>query len=116
MNCLGAPLKIEFSDKKLRQLCEKQVVAVKKLGDICARKLQARLTDLEAATCVTDIVAGRPHELQGERAGQIALDLAGGYRLVFAPANDPIPLRDDLSIAWSCVTIISIEYIGDYHG
>lgn len=108
-------LKIEFSDKKIRQLCEKQKVAVQKLGDICARKLRVRLADLESATCVTDIVAGRLHELHGERAGQMALDLAGGYRLVFAPANDPIPRRDDLSIAWACVTIISIEYIGDYH-
>jgi proteic killer suppression protein len=108
-------LKIVIIDKKLRELCEKQAVAVKKLGDACAKKLHSRLADIEAANCVTDIVAGRPHALQGSRAGQIALDLAGGYRLVFAPANDPIPRREDQSVEWSRVTIISIEYIGDCH-
>jgi toxin HigB-1 len=99
----------------VRDLCEKQAIAVKKLGDVCAKKLRSRLSDLEAADCATDIVAGRPHALQGNRAGQIALDLAGGFRLIFAPANEPIPRREDQSVEWSHVTIISIEYIGDYH-
>jgi proteic killer suppression protein len=26
-----------------------------------------------------------------------------------------VPRRDDASIDWSAVTIVSIEYIGDYH-
>lgn len=108
-------LKIQFKDKKVRELCETQAVAVKKLGEVCAKKLRTRLSDLEVADCVKDIVAGRPHVLQGSRAGQMALDLAGGFRLVFAAANDPVPRREDQSIEWSHVTIISIEYIGDYH-
>lgn len=33
----------------------------------------------------------------------------------FAPDHDPCPTRHDGSIEWSNVTIISIEYIGDYH-
>ena len=49
------------------------------------------------------------------RLGQFALDLAGGWRLVFAPAHDPCPTRPDGSIEWSEITIISIEFIGDYH-
>ena len=70
---------------------------------------------LEAATRVTDLVAGNPHPLKGDRLGQFALDLAGGWRLVFAPAHDPCPTRPDGSIEWSEITIISIEFIGDYH-
>lgn len=70
---------------------------------------------LEAATCVTDLIAGNPHPLKGERAGQFALDLAGGWRLVFSPDHDPCPAGHDGSIEWSRVTIIIIEYIGDYH-
>ena len=108
-------LKIEITDKKLRELCEKQAVAVKKLGEACAKKLRSRLSDIESASCVTDLVAGRPHALHGDRAGQIAVDLAGGYRLVFSAANDPVPRRIDQSVEWACVTIICIEYIGDYH-
>lgn len=108
-------MEIKFKDKQLRDLCEKRAVAVKKLGDIGARKLQTRLADIAAASRVSDLIAGKPHPLKGGRLGQFALDLAGGWRLVFAPANEPIPRRVDASIDWSVVTIVCIEYIGDYH-
>ena len=108
-------MEIRFKDKQLQDLCNKKVVAVKKLGDIGARKLQTRLADIAAATRVSDLIAGNPHPLKGGRLGQFALDLAGGWRLVFGSANEPIPRRDDASIDWSAVTIVCIEYIGDYH-
>jgi toxin HigB-1 len=71
---------IRFKDRKLRELCEKQAVARKKLGEACAHKLRKRLADLEAAETVTDLVAGNPHPLKHDRAGQFALDLTGGQR------------------------------------
>lgn len=108
-------LEIRFKDKQLQDLCNKKVVAVKKLGDIGARKLQTRLADIAAASRVSDLIAGNPHPLKGDRHGQFALDLTGGWRLVFGPANEPLPRRDDASIDWSAVTIVCIEYIGDYH-
>lgn len=108
-------MKINFKDKKLREICEKQAAAEKKLGAACARKLRSRLGDLDAAERVTDLVAGNPHPLKGNRQGQFALDLAGGWRLVFAPDHDPSPTRQDGGIDWSQVTIVCIEYIGDYH-
>jgi len=108
-------LEIRFRDQRLRELCEKQAVAVRKLGNDVARKLRARLADLESVGTVSELVAGRPHPLKGDRAGQFALDLAGGWRLVFAPAHDPIPTRPDGSTDWAQVTIVCIEYIGDYH-
>lgn len=109
-------MEIRYKDKKVRELCESKVVADKKLGAASARKLKVRLLALEAAARVTDLVAGNPHPLKGDRLGQFALELAGGWRLVFAPANDPCPARPDGSVEWSEVTIISIEFIGDYHG
>jgi len=108
-------MEIGFRDDKLRDLCEKERVARKKLGDACARKLRSRLADLDAARVVTDLVAGRPHPLKVDRAGQFALDLAGGIRLVFAPANDPVPQTQDGSTNWSEVNAVRIEFIGDYH-
>lgn len=106
---------IRFKNGKLRMLCEKQAVAVQKMGPAAARQLRSRLSDLWAAQRVTDLVAGHPHPLKGDREGQFAVSLAGGWRLVFAPANDPVPRRADASIDWSAVTIVCIEYIGDYH-
>ncbi|MCI0667689.1 MAG: killer suppression protein HigA [Methylococcaceae bacterium] len=108
-------LEIRFKDKKIRQLCEQHALAQKKLGADCARKLRSRLGDLEAASRVTDLIAGNPHSLKGDRIGQFALDLARGWRLVFAPDHQPCPKRVDGSINWFEVTIVCIEYIGDYH-
>jgi len=106
---------IDFKDKKTRELCEQQAIALRKLGAACARKLRSRLADLQAAERVTDLVAGRPHQLQGVRAGQFALDLVGGRRLVFEPDHQPVPSRDDGGIDWLHVTRIRIIFIGDYH-
>jgi proteic killer suppression protein len=108
-------LELHFKNKKIRELCEKRSVAEKKLGADCARKLRTRLDDLNAATSVTDLVAGNPHPLKGDRHGQFAVELTGGWRLVFVPRNDPCPFKVDGSIDWSQVTIICIEFIGDYH-
>jgi len=108
-------LEIDFKDGKLRDLCEKRQIARRKLGDACARKLRSRLADIAAAGAVTELTAGRPHPLKHDRAGQFALDLAGGTRLVFAPANEPIPQTLDGATDWSQVTAVRIEFIGDYH-
>ena len=108
-------MEITFKDNKLRKLCEVQKEAQKKLGAKCARKLRSRLADLIAAETVTELVAGRPHPLKGDRAGEFALDLEGGKRLVFESANNPVPLKEDSSIDWSKVTSIRIVFIGNYH-
>lgn len=108
-------MEIRFKEKRVRELCEKQSAAEKKLGSACARKLRTRLSDLEGAKRVSDLVAGNPHPLKGDRLGQFALDLAGGVRLVFAPDHDPCPTRPDGGIDWSQVTVARIEYIGNYH-
>ena len=108
-------MEIKFKDKNVRELCEKQAVAVKKLGPLCARKLRSRLDDLDTAERISDLIAGNPHPLKGKRLGQLALDLVGGFRLVFKSANDPIPRHEDGGIDWTQVTIVCIEFIGDYH-
>jgi len=103
------------SNCKLQNLCKQQNLAQRKLGATCAKKLGTRLVDCAAASCVTELVAGHPHTLKGNRAGEFAVDLEGGKRLVFKPANDPTPFNEDGSIDWSKVTAICIVFIGDYH-
>ncbi|MBK7760143.1 MAG: killer suppression protein HigA [Deltaproteobacteria bacterium] len=104
-----------FSDNELRRLCEVEREAKKRLGVPCARKLRTRLADLMAAPNVGALIAGRPHPLSGDRAGQLALDLTGLVRLCFEPA-DPVPALDAAgAIDWPRVTTIRIVYLGDYH-
>jgi toxin HigB-1 len=108
-------MEIRFGNKKLQTLCESGDEAARRLGVASARKLRARLGDLKAAAAVSDLVAGRPHQLSRDRDGQFSVDLAGGQRLVFSPAHDVLPKTDDDAIDWAQVTIVRIEYIGDYH-
>ena len=108
-------MEISFASPKLKALCEKHAEMQKALGGACARKLRSRLADLTAARNVGELTAGRPHPLKGNRAGQFALDLEGGRRLVFEPADDPLPRHEDGAIDWSTVTKVQIVFIGDYH-
>ena len=108
-------MNVDFEDDNLRDLCEHQATAERRLGKAGARRLRSRLADLQAAVCVSDLVAGHPHPLFGHRAGQFALDLDGGRRLVLEPDHDPVPKRDDGGTDWSRVTSVRIVFIGDYH-
>ena len=106
---------IDFENAKLRALCEQRARMVGAFGLPSANKLQGRLADLEAAAFVTELVAGRPHPLKGDRLGQFAVDLHGAVRLVFEPDHDPVPRNADKSIAWNQVNNVRIVFIGDYH-
>ena len=108
-------MEIRFGNRKLRELCEKRARAERRLGPAGARKLRARLSDLEAAACVAELRAGRPHPLTGARKEQIALDLAGGLRLVLSAALEPCPRHADGGVDWFRVTAVRIESIEDYH-
>ena len=108
-------MEIRFASRAIQSLCEKAAEAKKKLGADSAHKLQIRLADLRAATTVSDLTSGKPHALVGSRDGQFAVSLSRGHRLVFVASNDPVPLTSDAAIDWRRVTIIQIEFIGDYH-
>ncbi len=88
----------------------------KKWGNELAQKLMARLADLNAASNVSELTAGRPHPLDYDRKGQFAVDLNNMIRLIFEPANEPIPKCADETIDWNKVTMVRIICIGDYHG
>ncbi len=108
-------MEIDFATTKLRALCEQHTRMVGAFGFPCAKKLQNRLADLEAAAFVAELVAGRPHPLRGDRLGQFSVDLHGPVRLVFEPNQNPVPRNADKSIAWNQVSKVRIVFIGDYH-
>lgn len=108
-------MKINYRNKKLKDLCLVSNEAEKKLGSICARRLRTRLSEIEAAANVKELVIGNPHPLQGNRAGELSLTLNGGVRLTFSPAHNSCPTKADGSIDWGAVNSICIEFIGDYH-
>lgn len=108
-------MEVEFQTADLCRLCEDSRHAQRVLGAPCAKKLRARISDLISAPRLSDVTAGRPHALVGDREGQYALRLQGGIRLVLEPTDDPLPMRNPSGIDWPNVTAIRVVLIGDYH-
>jgi len=109
---------IYFRTRKLQKICNASNEAHKKLGPKMAIKLQQRLMELKAATSLEDISRVPPprcHQLDGDRAGQLSIDLVHPHRLLLIPANDPIPRLDDGGLDWSRVTEVEIIDIVDTH-
>jgi len=109
---------IYFRTKRLQKICSNKNESIKKLGPKMARKLQQRLMELKAAYCLADISRVPParcHPLSGNRDGQLSVDLKHPYRLLFIPANDPIPVTQDGGLNWAKVTEIEIVEIIDTH-
>jgi proteic killer suppression protein len=109
-------VEIQFTNKKLKNLCEQQSLAQRKWGKDVAQKLKIRLNDLRMVSCMKELSRGCPHPLTGDLAGKYALDLVQGYRLLFEPNHDPVRQTEDGGIDLSQVTRVIITWIGDYHG
>ena len=106
---------VDWKTDKLKKLCLTSREADKKLGSNSGKKLRTRLAEIEAASNVSELIAGRPHPYKGNKAGQFSLDLHGGDRLLFEPLKNPPPKKDDGGIDWPNVESIFIVFIGDPH-
>jgi len=111
-------LDIVFEDSKLEKQCNSHKLLVRKQGQERAKKIHQRLDDLHASNVLDDMrnVPGNCHELSGNKSGWLSLDLDGPYRLLFRPANDPIPQKSDGGMDWTNITLVSIIRIEDTHG
>jgi proteic killer suppression protein len=111
-------LEIFFANRALEKRLGSDAVRRRGYGDVLARKIARRLNELNAAPNLGAMRAmpGGCHELHEDRAGQLAVDLTDNVRLVFEPANDPIPAKDDGGLDWDHVTEVRIREVTDYHG
>jgi len=108
---------ITFRSTKLEKQCTDTKRATKTWGPEQARKIRQRLDDLRAAPHLGDFrsLPGRCHELRGDRAGQLSLDLVHLDRLLFKPNHDPVPTKPDGGLDWDAVTAIDILEVVDTH-
>ncbi len=109
-------MRVSFENAKLRKLCNQRREAVRELGHNSAKMLEKRMRQIKDVANVAKLTEGKPHQLTRDRAGEYAVSLAGGDRLVFAPDHDPVPAGKGGGIDWSAVTSIRITFIGNYHG
>lgn len=110
---------ILFKNRKLEKTLCDQKALVRHFGMDQAKKIQQRLSELKASEnlhILKLLTQVRAHELTGNRAGQISLDLKHPYRLLIVPAYDDPPLKDDWGLDWEKVTKITILEVEDTHG
>lgn len=109
---------IVFKTRKLQKICSESASAQRHLGAKGGRKLQQRMMELKAARSLGDISHLPPvrcHELTGNRAGQLSVDLEHPFRLLFLVANNPPPKKVGGGLDWEGVTEIEIIAIVDTH-
>lgn len=110
-------MEITFNSTKFEKECSNYRLLVKRHGSIRARRIINRLDDLRYANVLEDMRrrSGRCHELRGNRAGQLSLDLDHPYRLIFEPDDDP-PRKEDGGLDWTQITAVVIIGVEDTHG
>lgn len=111
---------ISFKTRKLEKEFKEGAQLDRIHGINRAKKIRLRMAALRAAENLNDLwppykKPERCHELKGNLKGQLSVDLDHPYRLVFTPAHDPVPRREDGGLDWSQVTAIKILGVEDAH-
>jgi hypothetical protein len=109
------PMEIAFDNEKLATLCNSQAALNRAYGAVWAKRIGQRLQELEAVESLADMVFGRPHELKGDRAGQVSVDLIHPLRLIFRPTAQPPPLKTDGGLDRAEVKSVTIIEVTDPH-
>ena len=108
---------VTFNSRKLQKECSEPRAMVKAFGTAMSKKLKQRLMELSAADFLSDVSRlppARCHELVNTNS-MFSVDLVHPYRLLFRPADEPIPLKADGGIDLDYVKAILIMGIKDTH-
>jgi len=112
---------ILFRHKKDKKTCDDNTFLQKEFkgNKRRSRLIKARLDELADADnleVMRFIPMAYCHELTADKKGQLAVKLDQGFRLVFEPANEPIPCKPDGGLNWLQVTAVRILKISEnYH-
>lgn len=109
-------MNITYSKKIKKKLSS--ALEIKKAFGTMAKKVQARLDDIEASpnlNVLMQIPSANCHALSGNRNGEWAVNISPNHRMIFEIDNDPIPLTLNGEIDRIKVTDIRIIDTTDYH-
>ena len=111
------PVDVLFPNEKKQKYFSDSKALQKDWGVDGSKKVMLRLQQLGAARCLEDMrdLPGRCHELTGDLAGTLAVDLHKGFRLIFHPTADLAPTKEDGGLDWTAVDSITVTEIVDYH-
>jgi toxin HigB-1 len=111
-------IQILWSDKKLRKAQRSDAAGRRLWGVDRWAALKRRIRTLESADTLADVrgQAGKFHALSANLAGEWAATLTPNWRIVFEPADEPLPTLADGGLDPAKVTTVRILRIEDYHG
>ena len=111
-------MELSFANTKLAKELADEKSIVRKYGPDNGRRVCQRLPDLMAADNLETLrflPQMRAHELTGDRAGQISVDVKHPRRLLLVPDHAEIPRKPDGGLDWRRVTKVKILCITDTH-
>ena len=110
---------ITYKSKKLeKQLCDEKALK-RRWGAEQAKSIARRLTEIAAAEnleILRKLPQVRAHELSGNRAEQISLDVKQPYRLLIIPDHEETPRKEDGGLDWQKITKVRVLGVEDIHG
>ncbi|MDJ1497628.1 hypothetical protein QNI19_32110 [Cytophagaceae bacterium DM2B3-1] len=98
-------MELTFLDSEIRQICQVESKAIEVYGKETARKLQSRLSDLEAADSVWELPAGAPTPISDS---EYKITIDKNLFLIFCANNRRQPKDTNGKIDWQRVSIIKI--------
>jgi plasmid maintenance system killer protein len=102
---------ITYKNKKLeKEFCDIKLLK-RRWGEEQANLIARRLELLKAADnleVLKTLPQLRPHELKGNRAGQISLDAKHPYRLLIEPDHEEIPRKQDGGLDWQKIKQVKV--------
>lgn len=111
-------MEVEFRNRRLRKILTSDKELARRYGARQGRCISAEIKALQRAAtllCVPTTPPKRRHQLVGNLDGLFAVDLLHPYRMVFAPAHNPVPRRADGGIDLAEIAAIIIMGVEDYH-
>lgn len=111
-------MEISFINTKLAKELADEKTIIRKYGPDNGRRICQRLADFMAAEnldTLRTLPQMRAHELAGDRAGQISVDVKHPHRLLLLPDHSEIPRKPDGGVDWKRVTKVKILGIIDTH-
>jgi len=111
-------VELSFANRKLTKELADEKTIVRNYGADNGRRICQRLAQLMAADDLETLrllPQTRAHELTGDRAGQISVDVRHPYRLLLVPDHEEIPRKPDGGLDWMRVTKVKILGIVDTH-
>lgn len=103
---------LAFANETIRQTCESNRSARRRLGEEVATCLQARLADLRALDSPIDLLVMQLARLDASSDTRLVIPLGNGYVLVASVHHRPEPRLPSGKLDWkqvSRIKILSIE-------